>query len=452
MRSPKWLIVGVAGLGMLAASGARSQDSNYWSSSYGTRAQLLGGVVTGSPSDISAVYYNPGGLALAPRSEFLLSGTALQFLRVSVANGSGPRHDLVTSTLTTVPSLLAGEIPVLKHDRLAYSYLTRQAVDLEMQERLTVGAESASPLPNATFAAFEIDYHQTVSDNWFGLTWSHNLAPSLGIGVTPELAVRSQHTRASLFAMGENAVGQQAVLQNERDFDYLHWRLLARIGLSGARDSLTYGITVTTPGLGLFGGGGYRQSVNLTDQSGMVGNVIGATYQEGVPAHYHSPAGVGAGLSYGWGSLRLHGAAEWWAKVDRYTVLEAQSFVIQTPTGDSTATTAVTDELKSVLNWGLGIEKEFGPTFAGYASYHTDRTGRSPDSPPSASVTAWDLNHVAAGVTFMAFRSTFALGQEVAFGSRPIEAFVNRPDRIPLGSLETRALILTSTLGWKITF
>jgi hypothetical protein len=452
VRSPGWLTIGVTGLGLLAASGARSQDSNYWSSGYGTRAQLLGGVVIGSPSDISAVYYNPGGLALAPRSEFLLAGTAFQFLQVSVVNGSGPKRDLVTSTLTTVPSLLAGEIPIFKHDRLAYSYLTRQAVDLEMQERLTVGAESESPLPNATFAAFEVDYQQSVSDNWYGLTWSHNLTPSLGIGVTPELAVRSQHTRGSLFAMSENAGGQQAVLQNEHDFDYLHWRLLARIGLSGVRDSLTYGLTLTTPGLGLFGGGGYRQSVNLTDQSGTVGNVIGASYQDGVPAHYHSPLGVGAGASYGWGTLRLHGAAEWWAKVDRYTVLEAQPFAIQTPTGDSTVTTAVTEELKSVFNWGLGIEKQFSPTLAGFASYHTDKTGRSPDSPPSASITAWDLNHIAAGVTFMAFRSTFALGEEAAFGSRAIEATINRPDKIPQGDLETRALILTSTLGWKISF
>jgi hypothetical protein len=52
----------------------------------------------------------------------------------------------------------------------------------------------------------------------------------------------------------------------------------------------------------------------------------------------------------------------------------------------------------------------------------------------------------------MAFRSTFALGEEAAFGSRAIEATINRPDKIPQGDLETRALILTSTLGWKISF
>ena len=341
MRPRTWPTAALACLGLLGAGVARSQDTNYWSSAYGTRAQLLGGVVTGSPGDISSVYYNPGALALSPSSEFLLSGNAFQFLRVSVANGAGPRHDLVTSTITTVPSLLAGEIPVLKRDRLAYSYLTRQSVDLDMEERLTVGAESASPLPNATFAAFELEYHQHVSESWYGVTWAHATAAGLGVGITPEVAIRSQHTIESLFAMGANAGGQQAVLQHNRDFDYQHWRLLARLGVSGARDSLTYGATLTTPSLGLFGGGGYRQSVNLTDQTGSVGNVIGASYQEDLKAQYRSPLGAGLGASFGAGSFRIHAAAEWWDAVKRYNVLEGEPFTISTPSGDSTATAVV---------------------------------------------------------------------------------------------------------------
>lgn len=110
MRSRIWLALGVVALGVSSATSAFAQDSNYWSTAYGTRAQLLGGVVTGSSGDISSVYYNPGALALAPGSEFLLAGYAFQFQRVSVVNGSGPRRDLVTSVIKTVPSLIAGEL------------------------------------------------------------------------------------------------------------------------------------------------------------------------------------------------------------------------------------------------------------------------------------------------------------------------------------------------------
>jgi hypothetical protein len=445
-------------LTLFISATARSQDSNYWSSAYGTRAQLLGGVVTGSPGDISSVYYNPGALALAPSSEFLLAGNAVQFTRVSVKGGAGPRRDLVTSTITTLPSLIAGDIPILKTDRLAYSYLTRQQVDLDMEKNLTVGAESQSPLPNATFAAFELEYHQHVSESWYGGTWAHALSRRLGLGVSPELAVRSQQTTGSLFAMGENATGQQASFRFQRDFDYMYWRLLARVGLNGAHDSLTYGVTMTTPGLGLFGGGNYRQSVNLTDQTGAHGNILGATYQQDVPAHYHSPVGVGAGASYGWRAMRLHAAAEWWASVPRYALLDAAPYHVSVPittgnpTGDSTVTTVVYEELKSVFNFGFGLEARLSQSVAGYASYHTDRTGRSPDLPPGSSVTAWDLNHVATGVTFDAWRSNFALGASAAFGSRPMSGFGQRADGVPSPEIKSSTLMLTGTLGWKISF
>jgi hypothetical protein len=440
-----------AAFSVLGAVTLRAQDSNYWSTAYGTRAQLLGGVVIGSPGDISSVYYNPGALALTRNNEFLLAGNAFQYLRVSVANGAGPTRDLASSTITTVPSLIAGEIPLLAHDRLAYSFLSRTQVDLLMEKNFASRGEPDSPLPNASFGAIQIRYQQSVNENWYGITWAHKLSPTLGIGVTPELAVRNQRTTATLFAMGQNTGGQQAVLQLDKDFDYSNWRLLARVGLSARRDSLTYGVTLTTPGLALFGSGGIRQSINLTDQTGAVGNMIGASYQDGLESHYHSPVGVGLGASYGWNSTRVHAAVEWWNAVKQYTVLQGEAFTIMTPGGDSTGTAVITDKLNEVFNFGLGLEQHFG-SIVGYASYHTDRSGEPSDSRPSAAVTAWDLDHITAGITFNAWRSTFAIGQSVAIGSRPVPPFVVRPDHVPTAALESKALILTSTVGWNIAF
>jgi hypothetical protein len=442
-------------LGILCAASAHAQDSNYWSTAYGTRARLLGGVVIGSPGDISSVYYNPGALALAPGSEFLLAGSAFQFMRVSVENGSAQSKDLVSSTITTVPSLLAGEIPILERDRLAYSFLSRQDVDIDIEQRVS-GVPTR--LPNATFSSLDLQYHQDVSESWYGMTWARALSPRLGFGISPNLAVRSQRTQSSLLAMAEDNTRNQAVLQYSRDFDYLHYRLLAKLGLSGARDSLTWGITYTTPGLGIFGGGAIRNSVNATDQTGTVLNVIGASFQEELDAKYHSPMGAGAGASYAIGPTRLHASVEWWAAVDKYTLLEGEDYTIHVPitvsnpTGDSTVAAVVTEELDEVVNYGFGLEHHFSPDFAGFLSYHTDRSGRSPDAEPGASVTTWDLNHVTGGVTFNAWRSNFAVGLSGAFGSHPIHGIGNRPDRIPPQDIDSKALIVTGSLGWKITF
>src|SRR4029453_4225495 len=142
---------------------AAAQDSNYWSTAYGTRSQLLGGVLTGSPGDISAVYYNPGALALTQSTELLLAGNAYQFQRVEVVDGAGPSKTLVSSSLKAVPSLFAGEIPVLKNDRLAYAFLTRRSMDMTLERRTTTGVQSA-PIASPVFAASEIQLRQNFSE------------------------------------------------------------------------------------------------------------------------------------------------------------------------------------------------------------------------------------------------------------------------------------------------
>jgi hypothetical protein len=70
---------------LLAATAltARAQDTQYWSDGYGTPARLLGGILIGSDEDISAVYYNPGGVALADSLQILISLNALRYPSLS---------------------------------------------------------------------------------------------------------------------------------------------------------------------------------------------------------------------------------------------------------------------------------------------------------------------------------------------------------------------------------
>ena len=437
----------------LFAIPARAQDANYWSNAYGTRAQLLGGVVIGSPGDISSVYYNPGSLALTQSTELLLAGSAYTLQRVSVEDGDGPGKNLVTSSLGTAPSLFAGEIPVFKHDRLANSFLTRGSMNMELDSRTTAGVESIVPIAGPVFAAGEVLLKQDFSEYWYGLTWSHKLSPTLGFGVTPYLAVRSQQTRAALLLEGRNAADQTAILSQSREFDFTYYSLLARFGLSGVRDSLTYGATLTTPTLGLFGGGATNYNNTLVDETGALGGVMGANYTQGLDAKHRSPLGAGAGASYGFGGTRLHAAIDWNAEVSSYTVIESPEFTVHKPSADSTVKVVITDRRDAVFNWGVGLEHRFGTTVSGFASYHTDLSGRNQGEAPSASITAWDLRDVAAGVTWHVFRSDFALGATTAFGSQPTASVANKPEGEPAPKdLQTHELLVTVSLGWKITF
>jgi len=443
----------VLALPIVLAAPARAQDANYWSTAYGTRAQLLGGVVIGSPGDISSTFYNPGALALTTSAEFLLAGSAYQYQRVAVDNGSGPGKTLVSASFVTVPSLFAGELPLLKHDRLAYAFLTRGSMDMEMNNRQTSGLEALVPISGAVYAAGEVQLKQAFSESWYGLTWAHQLSPTLGFGVSPFVTVHSQRTRAALLLEGRNAADQSAILSQSREFDYMYWSVLARFGLSGVRDSLTYGVTLTTPNLGLFGGGSTNYNNALVDQTGATGNVMGASYTPDLTAKHRTPLGAGGGASYAFGGTRLHAAVDWNAEISRYTVLESPDFLIHKPSGDSTAKVVITDRMDAVFNWGVGLEHRFTSTLIGFASYHTDLSGRNQGEAPGASITAWDLSDVAAGVTWHVWRSDFALGVSTAFGNQPTPSVPNPPEGAPAPQdLQTHEMLVTVSLGWKISY
>lgn len=431
------------------ANGALAQDSNYWSQAYGTRSQLLGGAVVGSPIDISSVYYNPGALALAPRVELLLSGAAYRYQRISVDGGGGPGRDLTSSWLAAAPSLFAGELPILDEDRLAYSYLDRQQMSLELSSRYASGSE----IPSAPIrSSFELELSQNVSENWFGITWAHKLSPTLGFGVSPYLAVRSQETGIRMFTSAQDPANS-AVVNVSRDFSYQHWRLLAKLGLSGVRDSLTYGIALTTPGLAVLGSGTLRSNTTLVDESGAVGPVAGASYQKDLDAEFHSPVGAAAGASFGWGASRFHATVDWNAQVSRYEVIRGESFLIRTPSGDSTVTPIVVQELDAVLNFGVGVERQLSPTLIGYASFHTDHSGREALDPANASVTSWNLKHVSAGTSWRVGRSDVTIGGTAAFSSRRVPPLVAlNPTGTVSNDLESHVLLFTVLAGWKLVF
>ena len=432
---------------------AGAQDSNYWTNAYGTRSQLLGGVVVGSSGDISSTFYNPGALALTQSTELLLAGNAYQYQQVKVTDGNGPGRKLATSSIAVVPSLFAGEIPLFEKNRIGYAFLTRRSMDMKIESHSATGVDALAPIDNPVFAAAELELRQNISEGWYGLTWARPLSSTLGIGVSPFVVVRTQHTRAAILTEGRDAADQAAVLSQRREFDYMHWGLLARIGLSGVRDSLTYGITLTTPNLGITGGGNTQYNTTLVDQTGTIGNIMGANYSEKLDTDYRTPFGAAAGASFGFGPSRIHATIDWYAEVPRYTVLDVEPFTVSTPSGDSTVHVVITDQLKEVFNWGVGVEHRFSPTLVGYASYHTDQSGKEESDPPSGSVTSWDLHHVAAGVNWHVFRSDFAFGVSTASGSQATPPLPASPDGgIRPDNLDTRELLLTVILGWKISF
>jgi hypothetical protein len=445
-----WPGAGPLALAALLALPARAaaQDSHYWSIQYGPVGQLVGGQLIGGGPDLSATFYNPGALVLRNESSYLLSTESVQWELVSTAAKPGLEVlDTSSSTLGAAPSLLAGVLPrwLGEDTHLAWSFLTRQKFHVRLGQRVTdpiadPGARSAS----------ESYFDQRVTESWAGLTLSRPLSESVGLGLTWYGVYRGQRTRSELTFQAIGADGRSAAVAGVTDFDYSHYRTLAKLGLAWQTPAWNAGISVTTPSLSAFGGGkaAYTLSVAGSDGNGdglPDPPVLETASSEGLTADYRSSWAVGMGASRRIGSTRLYASAEWYAAVDRFSVIAVPD--------DPAEAGRLTQELGSVLNGGIGFEHVVNADVSVYGAFHTDFTAAVGDPAVNVAVSDWDLYHVSGGVSFRLRDNRFTLGASWATGgkTRPLDSIVP-PEAVPRAGLGSEVDIRYSKFTFLLGF
>jgi len=405
-----------------AARPLMSQDAQYWTNQYGNEARLLSGAVIGSVFDLSAVFYNPGRLALVTDPRLLLAGNVFRATRITLEDAINNGKDLTDTQVGGVPSLFAGELRLkfLGDYRLAYSFLTRQDFDLEVTERIDLRGTQV-PDPGLTLFSAGLLFDQDMDEYWGGLTLAKAISEKIGLGVSMFVAVRSQQSRLQVLAQAVDTVGNAGIALQQEGYSYQSWRLLGKLGIGGDFGKWRVGVSLTTPGLGLFGSGkaAFDQTLITQDLGGpgtSISDVTTST-QPDLPAQYKSPLSIGAGVGYTMGPARVHASVEWYDAVPAYSVLAPTPVLLP----DSTmATFGLTQNLQSVTNVALGAEYRLSPRFTAYGGYRTDRSAIDPSAPGNTSLSLWDIDHLSAGGTFGIGGSNFTLGGIYAWGSHNI--------------------------------
>ena len=417
--------VAAAALALLPGmQSSEAQDTQYWNIQYGTRSTLLGGAVIGSVSDLSATFYNPGALGLSRASGLILSTGVYEGNSLAL-DGSGVQKRQISSFgFNVAPSLVAGRLPADSGaaDRLAYSLLTRQRANLNLQWRFVGAQETIPGVRGSGSVSQEASVLQDLSEIWAGFTWSRSLSKVVGIGVTTYFAFRSQEKGVSLSANALTDSAGVAGLSYENHFDYYNVRVLWKAGLAADLSPLSLGLTVTTPSINLFGSG--SAYVN-THSSGVDVNgdripdpFFVADYQEKLSSVFRSSWAVGIGASYQLNQFRLDVTAEWYAAMRNVNVLEPGPF-----TGQSTGAqyqNKLSAALDPVLDFGVGIEYDAGEHTSWYASVITDKSGLNTGSGSNFAVSTIDYINVTGGGIFSIGNSKITLGLGYAFGNSPI--------------------------------
>jgi hypothetical protein len=424
------LIVGI--LFLIPYNSLRAQDAHYWNIQYGTRSTLLGGAVIGSVSDLSATFYNPGAVALFPDRSFVLSAQVYQIETISIEDGAGAGRELDYSTIVPAPAFVAFDFKFdfICDARLALSILTRQKMDFEFTTRLIDSLDINSSSPGKESFAGGIDIERNFDEIWGGITYSSKLNDKVGFGLTGYIAYRSQTSERQTIIQVLPDSGDIASLTDITNYKYNNIRALLKFGIGFNLEPLTLGLTITTPSLNITGSGsvGTHFFLNGVDANGdgMNDNEFDSNFQDEVPSNFKSSWAIGAGGGYRFGKFKVHLSGEWYNAVENFTVIDTEPFISQ-GSGD-TLTNDLTHELKSVTNYGVGLDFFSSEDLIFSGSFVTDFSARIAGTSTRLAVSTWDLYHISGGATFKVGKSDLTLGLEYTFGSDNIKQPIDLTD------------------------
>ncbi len=416
-------------LGMVMTFGVflAAQDANHWTQQYGAYATLLGGAVIGSPSGLASTYYNPGRLSLSDSATVVVSAKAYQLTSLRLVNSVGGSGEVKNDEIGGSPDLVAGFLPSRKLGpgrRLAYSILHRYAGSFDLTFRSGANRDALPGVAGEEAFAGELQFNYKVNDFWAGVSFSQRLNDHIGVGVTQFVSIRSQRFNRRIFYEALLEDGRTATASRFQEYDYFKASLVWRAGLSGNfGPGTTWGLSVTTPYLNLFGSGYvlYNELVAGGDLTGngLLDDLLISNQQDGQPARYRTGWAFGAGASTLLSSIvRVHFSTEYFTSVGRYALIEADPFQGQS-TGEEQFH-RVDNAQRGVLNAGLGFEFFANENVDYYASFSTDF---SPILENEALVNTYlgtNLYHLGGGTTLSLGRVDLNLGLIYSFGNEAV--------------------------------
>lgn len=398
-------------------SAATAQDAHYWTYGYGPVGQLTEGTLVGGVEDLSAIYYNPGTLALIDEPRFLFGLTSIELATIKAPNAGGPNLDFDSFVFDIVPSVVAGRIGKNEGEanQFAFAFLSRHDTDWDLGYS-NAQVSAASPDGSAGFGRVR----QRVVEYWVGGTWSHRVSENLAFGVSPFVAYRAQRSRRSL-TLEDLAAGTSRAVFVAKENEYNHGRLLAKAGVAWRPGHWELGATVTTAGIGIYSAG---KAVFNASVSGVASApFLSASIQKGLDATYRSPWSVAGGATWRGERTAIHTSVEWFSAVDPYDILSPEP----APVAGSSTSIPLTFQgaAKSIVNFGVGLERQLSDRFTLYGGAARNASSWTPESETLAS---WDLVDLTAGVSLNRGASRLALGIGYAWGTGDLFQTVVPPD------------------------
>jgi hypothetical protein len=362
-----------------------SQNSHYWTQQYGNKSLLLSGAVTGSVTDLGAVYYNPGFLSLQDSAtSFVITAKLFQFTNVKLENGLGENVDLKKNNFGNLSGLIAGifKLNFMPKSKFAYSVLTRRTNNIDLDYKSQSNFDVLPISPGTEDFSSDIVLNHESKEIWGGVSWSYPLNNHMSIGISNFVTLSNTNSLLNIDLNTLASDNHVVALNRIRQYDYLNFGLILKAGFALKYPKFSAGISITVPKINIWGTGFmYTQGIKAgtgANYTLLEEDYYESDYQENIPVYLKSPLSISIGTGFIFNKFTLHLSSEWFNKVNKYKVLEPTVFLGQS-SGEPVINNVV-DELQTVINTGIGVKYNLNKNYNLYMGFSTDFSAASPDS------------------------------------------------------------------------
>ncbi|HID39059.1 MAG TPA: hypothetical protein EYP36_06045 [Calditrichaeota bacterium] len=413
----------------------KAQDSHYWSDQYGTRADLLGGIVIGSVKDLSSVYYNPGAVSFSAERSLVISTHAFDVTFIDLGMPIMEGKNYKYSKTRVAPAIFAIRLnnPLNFTKSFVISYVEKKDDEKEFDLLNLPYAKYDNPPELIENTYNEIAIYNNIGEHWVGATLTYTYHKKLGIGFTFYGAYRNQESKARLVIQNVDSTGAGLSFDKRANFEIDHLRLFAKFGIFYEEKNFSLGLTMILPSLDLFGRGNLQylnSDINVYKEDSRYSSIVNVN-QSSLHASYKFPWSIGLGGAYNFGNSKCHFSIEYFTKIQNYKMLDANPFI--DPQNGQMVELDVYSSAQSVLNYGIGFQHHIEPNLDLYIAVRTDFSSQYETNFDVLGVTGYNKYHITSGTAFKAFEYYITMGLSYGFGSSSSTSIFSKILPNPIG-------------------
>ncbi len=419
-----------------------AQD-HYWSQQYGGQAILMGGTSVAGVNDNSALFYNPGAIGFIDTARITATTFILGIESARLKNGAGDNLDLKSLRVNFLPQMITGSILFKKVPglKLIYGTLVRGRTNRRFNQENEGYYDVIPGSPGLEYYKARTEYTYNSLEQWSGFGLAYKLNHHWSVGLSTFGAYTNIETRSTENLSTDAIANGAAYTASANEYNSMRIDQIShvfKLGLEGRFKHAQWGLSVTTPGIKIWGQGKlektfevYNLNLNATDSTQLAQqhpSLVISDVQKGIKSNYQIPLSISTGFRLVYPNFVLAAAIEYFMGyksrlildgADRNVVRPAATFGNDTVAGFMQVQTGA----RYVINAGIGAEVRAAENISLLMGVRTDfsnQTDYLPDNRvlniQSARQPNWNYLYLSTGVIYSLKPHNLAVGFDYGIG------------------------------------